>query len=43
MHPNACGLACHLGILADIPTFGIGKTIFSVDGLNCKNVKELCA
>ena len=42
LHPNACGLACHLGILVDIPTFGVGKTVFAVDGLTRIGVKELC-
>ncbi len=33
LHTNACGLASHLGVLIGIPTIGIGKTIFYVDGL----------
>lgn len=32
-HPQYFGLACHLGVLCDIPTIGIGKTFLSVDGL----------
>jgi len=31
-----------LGVLADIPTIGCGKTVFSVDGLNKENVRKLC-
>lgn len=34
LHPHEFGLACHLGVLADVPTIGIGKTIMSIDGLH---------
>ncbi|CAM2799333.1 deoxyribonuclease V [Saccharomonospora xinjiangensis] len=27
-HPRRFGLACHLGLLADVPTFGVAKTVF---------------
>ena len=33
-HSNRFGLACHLGVLIDIPAFGCSKTVFAVDGLN---------
>lgn len=26
LHPRLCGLACHLGLLFNLPAFGIGKT-----------------
>jgi len=26
----------------NIPSIGVGKTVFAVDGLTQKNVKELC-
>mmetsp|Transcript_2167 Transcript_2167/g.5753 ORF Transcript_2167/g.5753 Transcript_2167/m.5753 type:complete len:128 (-) Transcript_2167:102-485(-) len=34
LHPHEFGLACHLGVLADIPTVGVGKTIMRIDGLH---------
>lgn len=38
LHSNRFGLACHLGVLVDIPTIGCSKTVFAVDGINKKNV-----
>lgn len=40
-HTNAFGLACHLGALTDTCTVGCSKTVFNVDGLNKKKVREL--
>ena len=33
LHARGCGLASHLGVLAGIPTIGIGKKLYHVDGL----------
>ncbi|XP_050231898.1 uncharacterized protein LOC126680762 [Mercurialis annua] len=41
LHPRGFGLACHLGVLADIPTIGIGKNLHYVDGLNEDEIREL--
>ena len=42
LHQNKCGLACHLGVLLDVPTLGVGKTLFYIDGLGKERVKEQC-
>jgi deoxyinosine 3'endonuclease (endonuclease V) len=38
LHTNRFGLACHLGVLCDIPTIGCGKTVFAVDGITVNRV-----
>jgi deoxyinosine 3'endonuclease (endonuclease V) len=40
LHCNRFGLACHLGVLCDIPTIGCSKTVFSVDGIDKFKVKN---
>lgn len=42
LHQNQCGLACHLGVLLGLPTIGVGKTLFYIDGLGKEKVKEQC-
>ena len=42
LHNNQCGLACHLGVILNLPTVGVGKTLFYIDGLGKETVKAQC-
>ncbi|CAF2242367.1 unnamed protein product [Brassica rapa] len=45
IHGEICvegfGLACHLGVLAHLPTIGVGKNLHHVDGLDQSEVRQL--
>ena len=42
LHTRGFGCASHIGVLMDIPSIGVGKTVFAVDGLTQIGVKKLC-
>ena len=41
LHPKRFGIACHLGVLEDVPTIGCSKNVFAAEGITDRKVKEL--
>jgi deoxyinosine 3'endonuclease (endonuclease V) len=41
LHTRNFGCASHIGVLQDIPTIGVGKTVFDIDGIHKSDVKTL--
>ncbi len=41
LHHRACGVACHVGVMLDLPCLGVAKTLLSVDGLTRSKVDKL--
>lgn len=39
LHNRGFGCASHVGVLFDLPSIGVGKTVFAVDGLTQDGVK----
>jgi deoxyribonuclease V len=35
LHPQQCGSACHIGFHTGIPTIGVAKNLFQIDGIDC--------
>jgi deoxyinosine 3'endonuclease (endonuclease V) len=40
LHYHSFGSACHLGVELNIPTIGVGKTLYCIDGLEVKKFKQ---
>lgn len=43
LHTRNFGIASHLGVLVDVPTIGVSKTVFYIDGITKHNVEKMAA
>ena len=43
LHTRNFGCASHVGVLFDVPTIGVGKTVFYIDGIDKQQVKTMSA
>ncbi|KAM3127630.1 hypothetical protein pb186bvf_020281 [Paramecium bursaria] len=41
LHPHQCGFASHLGAVLDVPTIGVSKTMFFIDGIGVDYFDEV--
>ena len=40
-HTRNFGIGSHIGVVFDVPSIGVGKTVFAVDGLTQRGVKDM--
>ena len=43
LHTRNFGCASHVGVLFDVPSIGVGKTVFYIDGIKKEHVKAMSA
>jgi len=41
LHTRNLGCASHVGVLFDVPSIGVGKTVFYIDGIRKDHVKAM--